>query len=448
MHKLGSLMILIVLAILSVQHNADAQVSSLSVDPLRQGRALLIGNSVYRDRRWPQLLDIPPQLAALETGLKKHFEYVEVVQNLESEGLRQKINNFLRVHGNSSNARLFVYYAGHGYTELIEERNEYRGYITGIDTPWIDNTKQGYDAARLRAISMMEIKAPLSEILAQHVLFAFDSCFAGTIFTSRTDSAPRMLTPAVVERLLGKPSRDFLTAGSANEIVPAHSPFPELFLAALNGEADRYNHGVISAADINAYLRDKLLQSRDVTLTPQQGRLPDATFAQGEFLFRTTAVVAPPAATAVVAPSGATTVVTPPAVRTVVAPPAATVPVTPPAVRKVPKDTKPDDTVGYDYTMRPLLFLIPAGSPDTFVDGRKREAEALRGRFQGCEEGITFARALKDVAVRDQVIRSSADIPAELRKVLEGIEVGRLTPPEVTKLGVQMFAICAKKASR
>jgi DNA segregation ATPase FtsK/SpoIIIE-like protein len=103
---------------------------------------------------------------------------------------------------------------------------------------------------------------------------------------------------------------------------------------------------------------------------------------------------------------------------------------------------------GYDYTMRPVLFLIPPGSPDTFVDGRKREAEALRGRFQGCEEGITFTRALKDVAVRDQVILSSADIPAELRKVLEGIEVGRLTPPEVTKFGVQMFAICAKKASR
>ena len=52
-----------------------------------------------------------------------------------------------------------------------------------------------------------------------------------------------------------------------------------------------------------------------------------------------------------------------------------------------------------------------------------------------------------DSAVRDQVIRSSADIPAELRKVLEGIEVGRLTPPEVTKFGVEMFAICAKKES-
>jgi peptidyl-prolyl cis-trans isomerase SurA len=110
-------------------------------------------------------------------------------------------------------------------------------------------------------------------------------------------------------------------------------------------------------------------------------------------------------------------------------------------------ETKSDDSVGYDYTLRPILFLVPTGSAEALADGRKREAEALRSRFQGCEEGLAFARALKDVAVRDQVIRSSADIPAELRKVLEGIEVGRLTPPEVTKFGVEMFAICAKKES-
>jgi len=110
-------------------------------------------------------------------------------------------------------------------------------------------------------------------------------------------------------------------------------------------------------------------------------------------------------------------------------------------------DSKSDDTVGYDYILRPILFLVPPGSPEVFIDGRKREAEALRSRFQGCEEGIAFAHALKDVAVREQVTRSSADIPAELRKVLESVEVGRLTAPEATKLGIEMFAICAKKAS-
>jgi peptidyl-prolyl cis-trans isomerase SurA len=110
-------------------------------------------------------------------------------------------------------------------------------------------------------------------------------------------------------------------------------------------------------------------------------------------------------------------------------------------------EKKPEEGTGYDYTLRPILFLVPTGSHEAFIDGRKREAEALRGRFQGCDEGIAFARALKDVAIRDQVVRSSADIPPELRKLLDSIEVGRLTPPEVTKVGIEMFAICAKKES-
>jgi len=110
-------------------------------------------------------------------------------------------------------------------------------------------------------------------------------------------------------------------------------------------------------------------------------------------------------------------------------------------------DAKPDESVGYDYTLRPILLLIPTGSPEGAIEARRRDAEALRGRFQNCDEGLAFARALKDVAVRDQVIRSSADLPPELRKVLDDIEVGKLTPPETTKLGIEMFAICGKKAS-
>ena len=110
-------------------------------------------------------------------------------------------------------------------------------------------------------------------------------------------------------------------------------------------------------------------------------------------------------------------------------------------------DAKPEDTVGYDYTLRPILLLIPAGSPETFVEARRRDAESLRARFHGCGEGLAFASALKDVAVRDQVIRSSADLPAEVRKVLDSVEVGKLTAPEATKLGIEMFAVCAKKQS-
>ncbi|HWF97053.1 MAG TPA: SurA N-terminal domain-containing protein [Xanthobacteraceae bacterium] len=108
-----------------------------------------------------------------------------------------------------------------------------------------------------------------------------------------------------------------------------------------------------------------------------------------------------------------------------------------------------DDTAqSYDYTLRPILFILPPGSPAAAFEDRKREAEGLRNRFRSCDDGLPFARALKDVAVRDQIIRSSSDVPPDLRKGLDSVPVGQLTAPEVTKLGIEMFAVCAKDASK
>jgi peptidyl-prolyl cis-trans isomerase SurA len=101
-------------------------------------------------------------------------------------------------------------------------------------------------------------------------------------------------------------------------------------------------------------------------------------------------------------------------------------------------------TAGYEYTMRPILFIVMPGSPPAVYEDRKREAEALRNRFRSCDEGLPFARELREVNVRDQIVRASADVPAELRKGLDSVPVGQLTAPEVTKLGVEMFAICSK----
>jgi hypothetical protein len=267
-------------AAISLPHRADAQVTQASNDPLRHGHVLLIGNSHYRDPRWPQLIDIPLQLDALRRGLQGHFDTVQVEQDLEAEQLRQKINGFLRTYGNDSNARLFIYYAGHGYTEVIRQRNENRGYITGIDTPKIDFTPQVFDAARLRSISMAEIRASLEDVLAKSVLFLFDSCFAGTIFTNRAgNDPPRPLTTDIVAQLMEKQARDIITAGRSDQTVPAHSPIPDLFLAALNGAADPYRHGVVSSVEIYTYLLDGVLQMRDINLTPQQGKLPNSAFA-------------------------------------------------------------------------------------------------------------------------------------------------------------------------
>jgi hypothetical protein len=100
------------------------------------------------------------------------------------------------------------------------------------------------------------------------------------------------------------------------------------------------------------------------------------------------------------------------------------------------------DVAVYDYVMRPILLLVPPGSAQPVYEARVKEAEGLRGRFRGCSEGLGLARSLRDVAIRDQVTRSSSDLPAEIRKGLEGIPIGQLSAPEVTRLGVEMYAIC------
>ena len=73
--------------------------------------------------------------------------------------------------------------------------------------------------------------------------------------------------------------------------------------------------------------------------------------------------------------------------------------------------------------------------------------ENLRGRFTTCKEGLALARALRDVAVREPISRSSGDLPKATRDVLANLPVGHLTTPDVTSLGLQMFALCEKKQS-
>jgi peptidyl-prolyl cis-trans isomerase SurA len=104
--------------------------------------------------------------------------------------------------------------------------------------------------------------------------------------------------------------------------------------------------------------------------------------------------------------------------------------------------------VAYIYTLYPITIVVPRGSNEATLRLKQQEAENLRGRFVDCTEGLTLARALRDVAVREPVTRSSADLPQQLRDLLGNMQVGHLTTPEVTAQGLQMFAVCEKKQSK
>ena len=98
----------------------------------------------------------------------------------------------------------------------------------------------------------------------------------------------------------------------------------------------------------------------------------------------------------------------------------------------------------FEYKMQPVVLIVPRGSAPAAVEARHKEAETLRSKVQTCDEANTYFRSMANAAIRDLVIKTSADIPANLRKVLDDTPVGHLTPPELTKQGVEMVALCAR----
>jgi peptidyl-prolyl cis-trans isomerase SurA len=117
------------------------------------------------------------------------------------------------------------------------------------------------------------------------------------------------------------------------------------------------------------------------------------------------------------------------------------------AVQEKGGDEKPD-TQAFEYKMQPIVLIVPRGSASDAVETRKKEAEALRGRIQTCAEANAFFKSMQNAAIKEAVVKTSADIPASLREVLDGTPIGHLTPPEVTKQGVEMVVLCGRDPTK
>jgi peptidyl-prolyl cis-trans isomerase SurA len=108
-------------------------------------------------------------------------------------------------------------------------------------------------------------------------------------------------------------------------------------------------------------------------------------------------------------------------------------------------DAQQQQADAFEYRMQPVVLIVPHGAAPSAIELRQKEAETLRARVQTCDEANTYFKSMANAAIREPVIRTSADIPANLRKLLDDTPVGHLTPPEVTKQGVEMVALCARK---
>lgn len=235
--------------------------------------ALLIGVSDYT-AGWPDLESIPAELDDMAGMLSQQGFTVQKVLDPTAEQMKSAFEEFINRYGFNRNDRLLFVFSGHGYNRL----NGKKGYLVPADAPDPRNDEMGF---LRKALDMTQILSWCRRMEAKHVLFLFDSCFSGTIFKTR--ALPK--APPHIDHLTAKPVRQFITAGSAGEAVPARSVFVPSLTRALRGDADVNRDGYVTGTELGMYLHDKVLGYRSGQ-TPQYGKIRDPDLDEGDFVFR------------------------------------------------------------------------------------------------------------------------------------------------------------------
>jgi hypothetical protein len=256
-----------------LEHLQSAQkVDLANGGPYKASFALLIGNSSYQE--WDPLEDVPREMNEVKSVLEQHQFEVTAVKDLDGAHLKKAFTDFIALHGSDPENRLLFFFSGHGHS------TDGHGYIVATDAPKPPSFGHPGDRFLATSIPMTQFLTWSSEIKANHVLFVFDSCFSGSVFTERGE-------PEGIREAVSLPSRQFLAAGTAKETVPAISLFAQMFIEGLSPTtraADLNKDNYVTGAELGFYLRYGLPLRRP-TQHPRSGWHPDPKFSEGDIVF-------------------------------------------------------------------------------------------------------------------------------------------------------------------
>ncbi len=240
----------------------------------KESHALLVGVSDY-SKGWPDLPGVKKDIAELSEVLKDQGFHVVVVDNPSYDQLTGAISDFINLYGLNPENRLLLFFSGHGYTAKQSYGGE-MGYIVPSDTPDPNKDFRGF---LQKAVDMQQIEVFAKRIQARHALFVFDSCFSGSIF-SITRDMPKNITYKI-----GKPVRQFITSGSADEKVPDESIFLDLLIIGIAGEGDLNEDGYVTGTELGSFLQDNVIDCTHGFQHPQFGKIRNLYLSKGDFVF-------------------------------------------------------------------------------------------------------------------------------------------------------------------
>ncbi len=267
MSRKCNLQFTILLICATIGFSLHSETAPAAVD--QKAFALIIGIDDYNGG-WPRLDNAVNDARAIAEALPSLGFEVDLRTNVTSEELHRLLLEFFVIKGADPEARLLLWYAGHG--ETIDGE----GYLVPRDAP-ISAKPQFLLAAT--PVRMLGSYVRLAQ--ARHVLAVFDSCFAGTVFESR--GAPAAQTIA----RMNEPVREFLTSGDAGQRVRDDGSFREYFLRGITGDAEaNFNEdGFVTGAELGLYMSQKITELTGSSQTPQYGKLHDIRFNRGDFAF-------------------------------------------------------------------------------------------------------------------------------------------------------------------
>ncbi|MEA1918609.1 MAG: caspase family protein [Campylobacterota bacterium] len=239
--------------------------------PYANSYALLVGVSNYSNG-WPDLESIPSEIEHIKVALEEQGFTVETVMDPKGKELFRSFETFISHYGYNPNNRLLFFYSGHGYTTNSGKK----GYLVPVDTPNPNINLRGF---KRHAMNMGRLITLSREMESKHALFLFDSCFSGVIF--KTKALPAK--PPYIQKSMSRPVRQYITAGSANEEVPANSTFTPMFIDAIKGKADLNNDGYVTGSELGIHMMQELPLYADQS--PQYGKIRDYELSQGDFIF-------------------------------------------------------------------------------------------------------------------------------------------------------------------
>ncbi len=255
---------------LVVKDSSGKEVSSFS-----GSYALIVGVSKYTNG-WPSLPGVNKDIPLVREALEQKGFKVTILKNPNSAELEDGFEKFIEQYGSKEDNRLLIYFAGHGHTVKPKYKGEALGYIVPADAP-----DPHVDLRRFRrlAISMQRIEEYSLNIDARHVLFLFDSCFSGSLF------AMSRAIPQHINYKTGKPVRQYITSGSADETVPDESLFRAQFIDALNGDGDVNGDGYVTGSELGEFLQQTVLNYSKGSQHPQYGKIRHRFLDKGDFVF-------------------------------------------------------------------------------------------------------------------------------------------------------------------